>query len=196
MPDDDKLSTILIHVGETRAGLDGLQASVQQVREEVRQIGRDSVPKGECTERHIVVANSIASLRSDLGEIKGDVKAIRRQTGQEHRAISDDVLKAGAEQRSGLNRLLSSQRGLKYWISLSVGLIAVLSFVGSVLWGVANVGRYIERVDAMAEASRRAQVKLERKIDQTKEVARSQRVIYMLPDAGAPDAGRARGHGR
>ena len=116
MPDDDKLSTILIHIGETRKGIESLE-------EAVASIGKEVVRRPECTERHVVVATSLAALKEDLTEIRQDVKAIRRSTGQDHKAITEAMLRDEEKK----------EKGLKYWLGVGGGAITVLTFLGSML---------------------------------------------------------------
>jgi hypothetical protein len=148
MADDDKLSTILIHVGETRKGI----ANVEQVLD---AMGREVIRRPECTERHIVVANSVAALKEDLQEIRADVKAIRRSTGRDHPAVSASMLVGDGEEK---------QKGLKYWVTVAVGGITILTFLASIFWGVISAGRYLERVDAIAKKADKQNVELKREI--------------------------------
>lgn len=165
MPDDDKLNTILIHVGETRKGITGLEAAVNNISKEV-------VRRPECTERHVVVATSIGALKEDLNEIRQDVKAIRRTTGQGHQAITQTMLELSEDKK----------KGLKYWIGVGVGAITILSFLGSIFYGVVSLGRYIERIDSLARKAEKSNAEIKRAFNRATAAPYSR---FYLPDAGA-----------
>lgn len=146
------LNEILIHVGETRKGIAGLETDVRDIRKQFEGLNKETVKKPECTERHRIVAASIGDLKGDLSQIKKDVRHIRITTSEDNPAITSKML----AQRDGAEK----KRDLRYWVSVGVGLTVLLSFFGSIIWGVISAGRYLERMDALAKAAQKQQAEI------------------------------------
>jgi hypothetical protein len=181
MSGDDTLNEIHIHMGETRKGIANLESAVSGVQRELRSLNQGTVKRLECTERHVIVARSVNALDSKLDGIKGDVLAIRRQTGKEHAVITPEMLRRPT-------------KGIKYWISIGVGIASLFGFLGGLLWGVISIGRYIEKVDTIA---RKAQVQSSKFRKEIKEVAKARpRIVYVkvpvVSDAGPEKKPRRR----
>lgn len=166
MPQDDALNEILIHMGETRKGVSNLETSMSGVRQELNELNQGTVKRPECTERHVVVARSINAVTEKLDDIKGDVMAIRRNTGKEYPAITPSMLKGG-----------DGKKGIKYWVSVGVGITTLLGFLASLVWGVISVGRYIEKVDQLTQVSKKQQSEIKKEIG---EVAKAKpKIVYV-----------------
>lgn len=195
MTDDDGkvLRDILVHVGETRKGMETLEKDVKGIRGHLRDLNHSSVRKDECTGRHIVVAQSIdgvkQELKGDLSEIKADIRAIRTKTGDKHPAITPQML-AGSTTDPGFepDAVTSTDdpkaRGLKYWLGVITASITIFGFLGAIIWGVFKVGRYMERVDQAIQKSAKSQQKLQTTMQQA---TKTPHVIYVhgtVSDAG------------
>lgn len=190
MSDNDRvLRDILVHVGETRKGMETLESDVGGIRRQLHDLGRTAVPKDECTSRHTVVAQSIdgvkAELRSDLQQIKADVRTIKTRTGPEHPVVP---------RNNGNGIEVGKAHGPKYWLGILTAAISILSFLGAILWGMVKVGQYMERVDRTINASAKSQQKFQSTV---KRVATQEpRVVYVQvpvhPDAGVTKQRRRR----
>lgn len=164
--EDNTLNKILIHMGETRKGISNLETAVCDVQKELNTLNQGTVRRPECTQRHVAVSRSIDKVTDTLDGIKGNVLAIKRQTGEGHPAVTVGMLK-GAE----------SKRGLKYWIGVGVGMTTLLGFLASLTWGIISVGRYIEKVDRLTSVSKKQQKEIRKEIG---EVAKARpRVVYV-----------------
>ena len=200
--DNDRvLRDILVHVGETRKGMKTLEDDVGGIRRQIHDLGKSSMPKDECTARHVIVAKSIdgvkTELRDDLQQIKADVRAIKVRTGAEHRIVSRN----GALPTSGGPPPAPEDkqpRGLKYWLGVMTAAISIISFLGAILWGVFQVGQYMERVDQSINKSAKRQQQLQATVKQV--VTQEPRVVYIKvpvhPDAGPSRSNRRRRRAR
>jgi len=179
------LNEILIHVGETRKGIAGLETDIRDIREQFSGLNKETVKKPECTERHRIVAASIGDLKTDLSEIKKDVRHIRVTTSSEHPAITPQMLAI----RGGTGK----KKDLRYWVSVGVGLTVLLSFFGSMLWGIIAVGRYLERMDVQAQAAKaqQAEIKMQlRRVDKAASaIVSADEAMKSGPVQPTPDAG-------
>lgn len=195
MTDDNGkvLRDILVHVGETRKGMKTLEGDVKGIREHLRELNHSSVRKQECTGRHVVVAQSIDSvkqgLKGDLSEIKADIRAIRTRTGDTHPAVTPQALggtNPGFEPEAPTEEEETKAKGLKYWLGVTTASITILGFLGAIIWGVFKVGRYMERVDQAIQKSAKSQQKLQTTMQQA---TKTPHVIYVhgtISDAGLP----------
>jgi len=177
------LNEILIHVGETRKGISGLETDVRDFKDQVSVVSREGVKRPECTERHRVVAASISDLKQDLAEIKKDVRTIRIKTSEDHPAITRRMLEGQADERKG--------RDLRYWTGVGVSITVLMSFLGSLIWGIIAVGRYIERMDVLAASAKKQQAEFKTRLDTVDKMASRMRgpkepamMGPMQPDAG------------
>lgn len=183
MPSDDTLNEILIHMGETRKGLANLESAVSDVQKELTALNQGAIKRQECTQRHVVVNKSMDKVTDKLDDIKADVLAIRRQTGDEYPAITQSML-----------RNAEGKKGLKYWISVSVGMTTLLGFLASLTWGIISIGRYIEKVDRLAQASKQQQKEIRKEIG---EVAKAkQKIVYVEVPAKTEPVERRRSRSR
>jgi hypothetical protein len=195
MTDDDGkvLRDILVHVGETRKGMKTLEGDVKGIRGHLRDLNHSSVRKDECTRRHVVVASSVDSVKSelkqDLSEIKADVRAIKTRTGDDHPALTPQMLgdtSPGFEPEASTVEETKA-KGLKYWLGVLTASITIFGFLGAILWGVFRVGRYMERVDQAIIKSAKSQQKLQTTMQQA--AKKPPHIIYVrgsLTDAGPP----------
>lgn len=189
--DNDRvLRDILVHVGETRKGMQSLEGDVGGIREQIQGLNRTAVPKEECTARHVVVARSVdgvkKELRDDLQQIKADVRAIKVRTGAEHPVLTAKMLTNGGNGCDNINGPPTEGKGVKYWLGVITAGITIVGFLGGMLWGVFRVGRYMERVDQTILQSAKGQKKLQTTMNQV--ATQEPRVIYVQvpvhPDAG------------
>jgi len=174
------LNEILIHVGETRKGIAGLEGDVRDFREQMAIVSREGVKRPECTERHRVVATSIGELKADLAEIKKDVRHIRITTSEDNPAITPRML-----------RRADGKKDLRYWTGVGVSLTVLLSFLGSVIWGIMAVGRYVERMNALADSAQRQQAEFKTQLKTVDKMASRMRppLKPSLMGPVAPDGG-------
>lgn len=175
------LQDILIHVGKTSEGITNLKEDVRDVKDHLMALNDAAVRKDECTQRHVIVAQSIDSVRgelkSDLSEIKKDLKFVRSKTREDNPAITPKMLAAGEEYEESA----PESKGLKYWLGVAGGTITVLSFLGAIIWGVFKVGRYMERVDQGLAKQAKQQLQIQAQVKQ----AAQPRIIHVYPDIGA-----------
>lgn len=144
--DDDKLSEILIHVGETRKGIDNLETNVKDIRDTLTGLNsftstldHTTVKLNACDARHEGVKSSIDHIQTDMTEVRNYVKKFN-----EDRPCTTCTAQ----------HTTKPKRDPKYWVSLLVGISTLLVFLGSALWGVVTVGRYVEKIDAFTSVSK------------------------------------------
>ena len=177
--EDNTLNKILIHMGETRKGISNLETAVSGVQEELNTLNQGTVRRQECAQRHQNVTQSIDKVTDALDGIKGDVIAIRRQTGESHPVITPQLLRSA-----------DGKKGMKYWVSVGVGMTTLLGFLASVTWSVVAIGRYIEKVDRLANVSKQQQKEIKKEIGA---VAKARpRVVYVEVPAKTETENRRR----
>lgn len=161
------LNEILIHVGETRKGIEGLEGDVRKIEHHLAELNHSAVRKDECTQRHIVMAQSVTGLkdelkadirgvqtgmREDLKEIKTDIRQVKSRTAQDHPVVTPEMLAAGYELEPEDE---VAPKGLKHWLSVIGGFIGVAMFLGMVGFGLMTLGRKWEQMEQTLEATRR-----------------------------------------
>lgn len=196
------LNEILIHVGETRKGIEGLEGNVKKIEHHLSELNHSAVRKDECTQRHVVVAQSINDIkdelktdihgvkdevRQDLTEIKTDLRQVKSRTAQDHPAITPGMLAAGYEMEEGDEEATSQPKGLKYWLSIVGGFIGVVTFLGMVGIGLMTLGRKWEQMERTLEKSRQKDV-VDRKRDEAamRELKAAIRRLQPAPVYGPP----------
>ena len=186
LPRSDKLTMILLHVGETRKGIKRLEDDVREVKDSISTLENHTVRKDECTQRHVVVANSIGALGSDLKEIRDGVREIKRKSGAGYPAVGamasapQEIVEEVLEQRQEKTR-----KTLTFWLSL-IGSVAALA--GGTATGVYKLVKYLDRVDQTVGRSSKESTAASQAIAEEirKVLAREPRVIYVKSAADAP----------
>ena len=153
----DKLTMILLHVGETRKGIKRLESDVSDVKDSVSALQNNTVRRPECTERHVVVANSIKDLSSNLTEIRDNVRAIKRGTGQTYPVVTGShsmpsVLTAPTK---SIEEVLDAKqekarKSITFWLYT---ISALSTLIGGAVFGLVKLGTYTDRVNKVMERS-------------------------------------------
>jgi len=149
--DKDLLYQIATDVGETRAGVDNLKEQFE-----------GTVGKGECTQRHVVVAQSIESLKKEL------VAEFKKGTGQAHPAITDKMLE-------------KKRNAVMFWIAMITGIGTIGSGVVLGAWKVFDFMSQVQQGLKQSQQEIRTEIKANK-------AGGKPRVIYVtvpaLPDMG------------
>ena len=189
--EQDALNRILVHVGETRKGIENLEADVQQINKQLRDLSGASVRRQECQAHRDTVTRSVTGLQRALSEIKQDIKHVRGKTDQAHPVITAQML---AQNRAGSGSPHSSNkesRGLKYWLALSLGIGSLVTLLGGGAMGLMRLGRSWERMDQTIEAFQKQQAKANAEF---RKFAAQPKVVHIR--TVAPDAGPSRRRAR
>jgi DNA repair exonuclease SbcCD ATPase subunit len=205
-PDQDTLNQILIHVGETRKGIAGLESDVKKIEHHLSELNHSAVRKAECTQRHVVVAQSIGGLkdelkadikgvkdevRQDLQEIKQDVRHVKSRTGQDHPAITSGMLLGTATGETELPEEPKEGKGPKYWLGVAGGIIGILLFLGGSALGLMKLGRKWEQMEQTVEAARKQQAaaaqRQETQAKQLQQAVKKLQQPIILPSPPAPE---------
>lgn len=188
---EDKLATILVHVGETRKGISNLEKDVKDIKRELIF----TVRKTECTEKHSIVNDHVgnvqeivSSLREDVAEIKTDIRHVRANTGHGYPAVSAGnpppepnphlTPEKMQEELDKLNdeRSERKRKNFAFWLATFSTLIGI---IGSLGFGVYKMVTYMSKID-MAISATNSELK--------KDKVQAQRVVYIkvpfVPDAG------------
>jgi hypothetical protein len=200
----DKLSMILVHVGETRKGIKRLEGDVREVKESISTLQSSTVRKDECAQRHVVVAQSINSLDTDLKEIRDGVREIKKSgTGTGYAAVDvqppapaplppapttsgvftppKEVVEEVLDQRQEKTR-----KNLTFWLA-TIGTVGSLLSAGAV--GIYKLVKYLDRVDRMVELNTKESEATRQEIKEQLKRELQPKVVYVR--AGTSDAGVA-----
>jgi hypothetical protein len=158
----DKLSLILIHVGETRKGIVNLEASLKDVN---RQLA-GSVRRADCTEKHSIVNATMADLKVDTEEIKKDMKTLARNTTKDDFVSVNrvkEVLEKEAEEAIEKRR-----KHILFWFAI---IPTVTTLVCGGIFGMWKIFIFMSKIDSSMSATTK---ELREEINNTKE-----KVIYV-----------------
>jgi hypothetical protein len=143
------LIQIASDIGETRASVDNVKKNVDVLSDDMRdlKVRMDKrVDRHECTERHIVVAKGIESLKKELvSEFK------KVPTGQYYPAISaeliqEEIQKREEEQEKIANTMMDRRRkSILFWITVSSTLFALFGGLIVSMWKAFN---YLNKINA------------------------------------------------
>ena len=143
-------------------------ATVKERMEDIREQLEGTVPKGECTQRHIVVANSIDGLKRELvAEFK------KVPTGQGHQAISEEMLNRSKEDQKERKR-----RSILYWLTV---LGTTTTLLSGVMYGAWRIFSYMNTINESLVQARRE--------IRTGMAAGKPHVVYVTVPALTPDSG-------
>jgi hypothetical protein len=148
--DKDILYQIAKDVGETKEGIDNLKDQFE-----------GTVSKGECTQRHVVVANSIAALKNEL------IAEFKKGTGQAYPAVTGKMLE-------------KKHNAVLFWIALLTGIGTIGSGIVLGAWKVFDFMSQVQQGLKVSQRELRTEIKASGK----------PRVVYVtVPSLSAPDAG-------
>jgi hypothetical protein len=123
MSEDRKiLDQILLYTGETKATVANLDGQVKEIKSDLNHLRSSTVSKDELNAK-------ISGMKDDWTQ---DLQAV--QTEYATRQTN-----------------ASSKKGAQYWVTLLGGVTLLLAFIGTVITGIARAGRYMERMDRIAE---------------------------------------------
>jgi hypothetical protein len=190
MPDDGTngkiLNDILIHVGETRKGIANLETNVEQIKDHLAVLNHSTVKKSDCRHRHESVRVNVDGLQQDLSEVKGGVKTLlHSDTGQELAAVTPEMLSASGSQVAIPED--DTNKGMRGWLVIAVGIGAILTLLGGVALGLMKVGRHWERLDQSFQDMQERQKQTTKKLQQAAQ--RVNRTVYIKVPMAPSDAG-------
>jgi hypothetical protein len=187
----DKITMILLHVGEARKGISRLENDIDGVKENLSTLQGDAVQKGECTQRHVVVAKSIESLSIDLKEIRDNVRDIKRTSsslypivkaphGDTSATAITQTLSTEAIENVLEKRQEKARKSITFWLSAAG---AGLSLLSGLVFGLIRFSQYLERVNKAVEDSGRRVEETQREVHRV--ANQGARIVYVTVGADA-----------
>jgi len=191
MPPKDETLQILVQIagdiGETRGDIASLKSNVDTITEDFKEVKDQlsgTVTKPECTQRHVVVSQSLDSMKKDI------LAEIRKPSGM-HQKITPEMLRAAAaptmqEIEESLNQKKESiadkkRKAITFWLVTISTVVALLS--GCVV-GVYKFVLFMDNLENVV-STKSDEVKYALKKSQN-----SNNVVYIRvpasPDVGLP----------
>jgi hypothetical protein len=169
------LIQIASDIGETRAGVDNLKSHVDELSDDIKDVKTQmarTVNRPECTERHIIVANSIESLKKELvAEFK------KVPTGQHYpiltpERVKEELRKREEEQEKFADMIVDKKRkSVMFWITLASILFSLSGGVVVLMWKAFS---YLNKID---ETVNTTSTELRKEIKTAE--SRQPRVVYI-----------------
>lgn len=177
------LIQIASDIGETRGVIDHLKDNVDVLTDEIKDVKlqiTQNIKRPECTERHVIVANSIESLKKELvAEFK------KVPTGQYHPVVTPEMLreelvKREEEQEKFADLIVEKRRkSVLFWITLISIISSLAGGVVAVMWKTFS---YLNKIDETVNTTSN-ELRKEIKTAET----RQPRIIYVK--VNSTDAG-------
>jgi hypothetical protein len=143
-------------------------ATVKERMEDIKEQLEGTVPKGECTQRHIVVANSIDGLKREL---IAEFKKVPT-TGTGYPAITEGMLNRSKEDQKERKRKL-----ILYWLTV---LGTSTTLLTGTLYGAWRIFSYMNTINESLVQTRK-EIKTG--------MSKSPHVVYVTVPALTPDSG-------
>lgn len=141
---DDKLTDILINVGETRGAVGQLTEDVKFLKTSLE----DKVIKMDCTGRHRMLEESLAR---SIDTLKEEIRR-RAPTHQTNRMLTDQWIKEHEDAR-----VEKRKKSVLFWVSMVGSLLALL---GTMATGIYKMFDYMQQIN-VAIVSQRQEISKE-----------------------------------
>lgn len=184
MSDDDKLTAILLQVGETKGKVSGMCDDLAHIKGKMSSV----VTRTECTGKHKMMEEALART---LGEVKqelrqGIAEIKQKTTGQAHPAITPEMLRAAAaapphdltpeEMEAALaaraeDRAEKRRKLITWYLGTAVVGLGLLGTIGTFVW------KTVLTLDKVQQTMASQPTALRREIEQA--AAKQQKVVYV-----------------
>jgi len=194
----EQITAILIHVGETRKGIRGLERGQTELKDTIEALREASITRSFCEEKHGAIQ------RQFLG-VERELDALRKKTGTgvAHPAVPavyphhDPYENTGPFKiptaESAVEEVLEKKQerrrnSLTFYLSAAGGTIAIIS---ALTVGIVKLVHLIDKVENTAETSvRNAANQVEKARQELSEEIAARRIVHIripvAPDAGPP----------
>lgn len=188
----DRLTTILVHVGETRKGIARLEGDVKDIKDVLAKV----VTTEDCNHVHDRLDRDVAGIQTELRELR------KKPTGVSHQAVPATAASVSTPApapggNSGAfpipqqveevleRRQEHSRKSLSFWLA-TIG--SLVSLFGAAVFGFTKLSQYLHRVDQAVEESTIKTELLREELRRDLEKRRAAPVIKAPapPDAGTP----------
>jgi len=186
MGEDDKLSAILMQVGETKGKVDAISGDVATIKSRMQVV----VTRGECTGKHKLLEQSLAHTMTEVKEdLRQGIKEIKRGS-EEHPSITPAMLAAAvkpheltpAEMEAVLadraaERAEKRRKLITWYVGMAVAACGLLGTLGAFVYKVVVALDKVQSVVAAQPAEMRRQIQ-----------SASKQVVYVPVPTVVPDA--------
>lgn len=167
MGDDDKLSAILMQVGETKGKVDAISGDVATIKSRMQVV----VTRGECTGKHKLLEQSLARTMTEVKEdLRQGIKDIKKGS-EEHPCITPAMLAAAvtpheltpAEMEAVLaarayERAEKRRKLVAWYVGTALAVCGLLGVLGGAVYKVVVTLDKVQSVVAAQPAEMRRQL--------------------------------------